>query len=89
VTLTATVASGATAVTNGAVNFCDATATFCTDVHLLGTAQLTSAGTAAINLRPGIGSHSYLAKFLEPVYDLEAGCGEEAIKAIIVQSCVR
>jgi hypothetical protein len=64
VTLTATVASGATAVTNGAVNFCDATATFCTDVHLLGTAQLTSAGTAAINLRPGIGSHSYLAKFL-------------------------
>jgi hypothetical protein len=64
VTLTATVASGGTAVTKGTVNFCDATAAFCTDVHLLGTAQLTSAGTAAINLRPAIGSHSYVAKFV-------------------------
>jgi hypothetical protein len=64
VTLTATVTSGATAVTTGTVNFCDATATHCTDIHLLGTAQLTSAGKAAINLRPSIGSHSYYAKFV-------------------------
>ncbi len=64
VTLTATVASSGAAVTSGTVNFCDATATHCTDVHLLGTAQLTSAGTAAINLRPGIGIHTYRAIFI-------------------------
>ena len=65
-TLTATVVSGATAVTPGTVIFCDGTATTttkCTDIHLLGTAQLTSAGTAAINLRPGIGNHTYNAIF--------------------------
>jgi hypothetical protein len=64
VTLTATVASGATAVKTGTVNFCDATVTYCTDIHLLGAAQLTSAGTAAISLRPGIGSYSYKAVFV-------------------------
>jgi len=64
VTLTATVASGATKVTTGTVNFCDATAKYCTDIHLLGSAQLTSAGTAAIKLLPGTGSHSYKAIFV-------------------------
>ena len=63
-TLTATVQSGGTAMTIGTVNFCDATATFCTDIHLFGTSQITSAGTAAIKLRPGIGSHSYKAVFV-------------------------
>ena len=37
VTLTATVMAGSTPVTPGQVNFCDATAKFCTDIHLLGT----------------------------------------------------
>jgi trimeric autotransporter adhesin len=64
VTLTATVTAGSTAVAPGQINFCDATAKYCTDIHLLGTAQLTSAGTAALNLRPGIGSHSYRAVFV-------------------------
>jgi len=64
VALTATVVSGAAAVTPGTVNFCDAMATYCTDIHLLGTAQLTSAGKATINLRQGIGSHSYKAIFV-------------------------
>jgi hypothetical protein len=64
VTLTATVASGTAKVTAGTVNFCDATAAYCTDIHLLGTAQLTSAGTATINLLPGIGSHSFNAVFV-------------------------
>jgi RHS repeat-associated protein len=66
VTLTATVASGTTPVTTGTVNFCDATvtATHCTDIHLLGTAQLTPAGTAAISIRPAIGSPSYKAIFV-------------------------
>ena len=48
VTLTATVQAGATALTLGQVNFCDATAASCTDIHLLGTAQLTRAGTAVL-----------------------------------------
>lgn len=63
VTLTATVSAGTTSVTVGQVNFCDATAPSCTDIHLLGTAQLTSAGTASIKLLPSIGSHSYKAVF--------------------------
>ena len=63
VTLTASVNVGAAAVTVGRVNFCDASAKYCTDIHLLGTAQLTSAGTAVLKFRPGIGSHSYKGVF--------------------------
>jgi beta-glucanase (GH16 family) len=63
VTFTATVKAGDTAVTTGRVQFCDAAAALCTDVHLLGTQQLTAQGTATLNLRPGIGSHSYIAVF--------------------------
>jgi hypothetical protein len=63
VTLTATVTAGGTAVTPGQVNFCDAAAKYCTDIHILGTAQLTGAGTATLRFRPGIGSHSYKAVF--------------------------
>jgi hypothetical protein len=64
ITLTATVMAGSTAVTPGQVNFCDASAAHCTDIHLLGTAQLTSSGTATFKFVPGIGSHSYKAVFL-------------------------
>ncbi len=63
ITLTATVVSGAATVTAGTVNFCNAAATYCTDINLLGTAQLTMTGTASISLVPGIGSHSYKAVF--------------------------
>jgi hypothetical protein len=63
VVLTATVNAGSTAVTTGQVNFCDANATYCTDVHILGTAHLTSGGTATIRFIPGIGSHQYKAVF--------------------------
>ena len=63
VTLTATVSSGSTKVTTGQVNFCDASVSYCTDIHLLGTAQLTGAGSAVLNITPAIGSHSYKAVF--------------------------
>jgi trimeric autotransporter adhesin len=66
VTLTATVMAGGTPVAPGQVNFCDATAKFCTDIHLLGTAQLTTNGTATLKFRPGVGSHSYKAVLAEP-----------------------
>jgi hypothetical protein len=64
VTLTATVQAGATTLMLGQVNFCDATAASCTDIHLVGTVQLTSAGSAVLRFRPGPGSHSYKAVFL-------------------------
>jgi hypothetical protein len=63
VTLTAVVTAGSTKLNVGQVNFCDASVTYCTDIHLLGTAQLTSAGTAVFRLHPGIGIHSYKAVF--------------------------
>jgi trimeric autotransporter adhesin len=67
VTLTATVVAGTTAVTVGQVNFCDAAAKYCTDIHIVGTAQLiqtgAGAGTAVFRFIPGIGSHSYKAVF--------------------------
>lgn len=63
VTLTATVQAGVTPVTPGQVMFCDATAALCSDVHLLGLAQLTSSGTAVWRFRPPAGSHTYKAVF--------------------------
>jgi hypothetical protein len=63
ITLTASVTTGANSIKQGQVNFCDATAAFCTDVHLLGTAQLNSSGKAQLNLRPGAGSYSYKVIF--------------------------
>ena len=64
ITLTATVTVGGTAVTPGQVNFCDASAPYCTDIHIIGTAQLSPAGTATLTLVPGNGVHSYKAVFL-------------------------
>ena len=63
VTLTATVKAGTTPVSPGLVKFCDAEGAHCTDVHVLGTAQLTSAGTAIFKFRAGVGSHAYNAIF--------------------------
>ncbi len=63
VTLTAAVTASGNALTKGTVNFCNATASYCTDQDLVGTAQLTTAGTASIRLVPGAGSHSYKAVF--------------------------
>lgn len=68
VTLAATVKAGTVGVSPGHVNFCDASATSCTDIHLLGTAQLfqtdPAAGIAFFTFRPGIGSHNYKAVFV-------------------------
>jgi hypothetical protein len=64
VTLTAQVTAGSANVSPGQVNFCDATAAYCTDIHILATAQLTSSGAATYKFRPGIGIHSYKAVFV-------------------------
>jgi hypothetical protein len=64
VTLTASVTSAGTSVAPGQITFYDASAPSCTDIHLLGTAQLTVNGTATVRFVPGPGSHSYKAVFL-------------------------
>jgi parallel beta-helix repeat protein len=64
VTLTATVTLSGLPVTTGQVKFCESSVTRCTDIHLLGVAQITAAGTATIKLVPGPGSHTYEAVFL-------------------------
>ncbi|WP_263356176.1 beta strand repeat-containing protein [Acidicapsa ligni] len=63
-TLTATVNAAGAALTQGQVNFCNGSAASCTDINLLGTAQVTKAGTAILKLRAGIGAYSYKAEFL-------------------------
>jgi len=62
-TLAATVLSASGQPVRGQVNFCDVESAYCTDIHLLGTAQLTSAGTALLRLHPAAGTHSYKAVF--------------------------
>ena len=79
VTLTATVRDGATPVTLGQVNFCDATAAYCQDIHLLGSAQLTIAGTAVLRFIPGIGSHSYKAIFVGTTPDASSASGASSL----------
>ncbi|WP_263360194.1 Ig-like domain repeat protein, partial [Acidicapsa ligni] len=64
VTFTATVRNGTTPVFPGLVRFCDASAGECEDMAILGTAQLSSAGTASITLRLGVGTHSINAIFV-------------------------
>src|ERR1019366_892526 len=64
VTMTATVLASGTPVTRGLVKFCDAAAPYCVDIHIVGSAQLASVGTAVFKFRPGVGSHSYKAVFV-------------------------
>jgi hypothetical protein len=63
VILTATVTAGNTAISPGQINFCDAAPPHCTDIHLLGVAQLSSAGKATIQFFPRSGTHTYVAVF--------------------------
>jgi hypothetical protein len=79
VTLTTTVTAGATPVTVGQVNFCEADAAYCTDIHLLDTAQLTNAGTATFKFRPGLGSHSYKAVFAGTATDAGSSSSAKAL----------
>ncbi len=69
VTLTATVETAGKPLALGQVNFCDATAKLCSDIHLLGTAQLAATGKAALKFVPRAGSHSYKAEFVSTVND--------------------
>lgn len=63
VTLTATVKNGNTPVTSGTITFCDASATRCEDLAILGNSQLNAGGTAVLKLTLGVGTYSVKAMF--------------------------
>ena len=67
VTLTASVTAAGNPVTAGKMNFCDASATYCSDIHILGTATVVS-GAAIFKFAPGAGAHTYKAVFVEDGY---------------------
>ena len=81
ITLTATVQAGSTPVSPGKVNFCDVAAKSCSDfdVHFLGSAHVSSAGTALYRFRPGIGSHSYKAVFVGTTANAASTSGDVAL----------
>jgi hypothetical protein len=62
VTLTASVTANGAPVAAGTVNFCNASAQFCEDSAILGTAQLVG-GNATLRIIPAIGVHTYKAVF--------------------------
>jgi hypothetical protein len=64
VTLTAKVTYGGTTLTSGTVNFCNTAWKSCVGPALLGSAQITSNGTASIVVRPGTGDYSLTANYL-------------------------
>ena len=63
VTVKASVSSGGNPVSPGLVLFCDAAASYCTDIKILGQAQLTSTGVDALNLILPSGVHRIKAVF--------------------------
>jgi len=79
VTLTASVTANGAAVSPGQVTFCDAAATYCEDKAVLGTAQLTSNGSASIKLVLGIGTHSIKASFAGTTADLGSSSAEQSL----------
>ena len=79
VTLTASVTANGAAVSPGQVTFCDAAATYCEDKAVLGTAQLTSNGSASIKLVLGIGTHSLKALFAGTTADMGSSSAEQSL----------
>ena len=79
VTLTATVETGGKALALGQVNFCDATAKLCSDIHLLGTVGLSSSGQAALKFVPRAGTHSYKAEFVSTVNDAASSSADQSL----------
>lgn len=75
VTLTANVTASGSPVTLGQVDFCDALASSCTDIHLVGSAQLTKGGTAVLKFVPAIGNRSYKAVFRKTISDATSTSG--------------
>jgi len=62
-TLTARVSAQGAPITRGTVVFCAAGTPRCTDLSVLGKAQLTGNGTASVKLTLGVGSYVIRAEF--------------------------
>jgi hypothetical protein len=86
VTLTATVQGRDGAVSPGLVKFCDASAPFCTDFHIVGSVQLVAAGTAQMKFRPGPGSHRYKAVFVGT--KVVGGSASEAVDVTVSEPLI-
>jgi hypothetical protein len=86
-TLTARVLRNGTPVTRGTVLFCEAAASRCADLSILGTAQLTGNGSAGVNLILGVGTYSIRAIFRgTPHGDLPALGSASTLKRITVSA---
>jgi hypothetical protein len=85
ITLTASVTSGSSPVTQGQVLFCNALAPYCKRINALETAQLTPAGTAEIKLRPGVGPASYKAVFV-PTTSFASSSSQTTSVAVVGQT---
>lgn len=62
-TLTAKVVRNGSPVARGTVLFCDAAASRCADLSILGAAQLTTDGTVSVKLTLGVGTYGVRAVF--------------------------
>jgi Bacterial Ig-like domain (group 3)/MBG domain (YGX type)/FG-GAP-like repeat len=84
VTLTATVVAGVTPVHPGLVTFCDATAAAqCKGLAVVGAAQLTAGGTAALKFVPTGGSHNFMAVFAGTTTDATSSSAAQAFAVTI------
>ena len=81
VTLSATVTADGTPLTRGLVLFCNAAAPYCTDVAILGDAQITASGVASIKMLLGPGVHPVKAVFAGTS---QAARSESAVSEIAV-----
>jgi sugar lactone lactonase YvrE len=86
ITLTAAVNAGSTPVTSGLVKFCDAAMASCSATSLLGTAALTSNGTASLKFIPGVGQHSYNAVFIPNGYGLGSASAITSLSVNAIQT---
>ena len=84
-TLTAKVLRNGTPVARGTVLFCEAAASRCVDLSILGKAQLAGDGTASVKLTLGVGTYSMRAVFRgTPRSDFPALGSASAVKRITV-----
>jgi hypothetical protein len=87
VTLTARVLLGPMPVRHGAIMFCDANASRCQGLAILGVAQIDSGGTASIKLTLGAGTYAIKAVFQGTPHSIPSLSGStSATQALIVEA---
>jgi len=79
VSLIASVSSSGAPVSPGLVVFCNAEAAHCEDFNILGQAQLTTSGSASLNLILPIGAHQIRAEFLGTLSNAPSSSSTEGL----------